>query len=256
MKKHYLLLILAITLFASSCSEDENHTLPIPTYPAGVVITFDDDYVNEWEMAHTVLKDYSWRATFCVSKVNQLSSEKINKLIELQDYGHEIAGHGLNHLNAISTSNPIGIDTYFNQEIAPMMTFMNNNTLFVNSFVYPYGARNTATDSKLFTTFKVLCGTTYGSTTPSQQNCYYNNSNLVFGLGIDNSYSHFSVPYFIQLLEYAKANNKILIFYAHKPVTTLTANYQTEMNTLIQICDFVKHNNMKFYKLSELYNLQ
>ena len=256
MKKKYWFLILTITLFVSSCSKDENRILPISTHQAGVVITFDDDYVNEWVMAHNILKDYSWKATFCVSKVNQLSSEKINKLIELQNYGHEIAGHGLNHLNAISTSNSIGIDNYFNQEVTPMLTFMNNNNLFATSFAYPYGARNTATDSKLFATFKVLRGTTYGSSTPSQQNCYYNNSNLVLGLGIDNSYSHFSIPYFIQLLEYAKANNKILILYAHRPVTTSTASYQTEMNTLIQICDYVKYNNMKFYKLSELYNLQ
>ena len=251
MKKKHLLFVLVITLFLTSCSKNENNPLPLPTYQAGVVLTLDDNYINEWKMAHNILKNYSWKATFCVCKINQMSPEEINKLIELQNYGHEIAGHGLNHLSATS----FGIEDYFNTEITPMMTFMNNYALSVESFAYPYGARNTAADSKLFTAFKVLRGTTYGSSTPSQQNCYYKNSNLVYGLGIDNSYAHFSVSYFIQLLEYAKANNKILILYAHKPVTTSTADYQTEMNTLIQICDYVQHNNMKFYTLSQLYNL-
>jgi hypothetical protein len=51
-------------------------------------------------------------------------------------------------------------------------------------------------------------------------------------------------------------NNKIVIFYAHKPVPTFQNNYETEYQTLIEICNYVKSNNMKFYKMSELYNLQ
>ena len=251
MKNKFLLFLIAFTVL-TSCSNDENTTLPSSTHQAGVVITLDDDYVTDWQMAHTILKDYSWRATFCVSKINQLSPEKINTLVAFQNYGHEIAAHGLNHLNATSMAS----EDYFNQEITPMMTLMNSHNFSVTSFAYPFGARNTTTDSKLFTAYKVLRGTTYGATTPSQQRCYYNNSNLVYGLGIDNNYPHFSIPYFIQLLHYAKANNKILILYAHKPVITSTDDYQTEMNTLIQICQYVKNNNMKFYTLSELYNLQ
>ena len=247
-----LFLLIAFLVILSSCSKSEDAYLPIANYQSGVVVTFDDDYVNEWVNAHDILKNYSWKATFCVSKIDELNLEKINKLTVLQNYGHEIAGHSLHHISATS----MGIDDYFNTQITPMMTYMNTNGFNINSFAYPYGKRNTTTDYKLFTTFKVLRGTTYGLEKPSRQNCYYNNSNLVYGLGIDNSYSHFSLAYFIQLLEYAKANNKILILYAHKPVQTSTADYQTEMNTLIQICDYVNNNNMKFYTLSELYNLE
>lgn len=252
--KNYRVLLLFIVLFATSCSNDEN-TSPLPGYQPGVAITLDDDYVDEWAMAHNILKDYSWKATFFVSKINQMDAGKINKLKELRDYGHEIAGHGLNHLNAVATVNSIGFESYFNQEIEPMMEYMDANGFNVNSFAYPYGARESSLDNKLFAHFKMLRATTYGSASPAQQDCYYKNSNLVYALGIDNSYPHFSIPYFIQLLEYAKAKNKILILYAHKPVTTSTADYQTEMNTLIQICQYVKQNNMKFYRLSELYNL-
>lgn len=253
--KNYRVLLLFVVLFAASCSNEEENALPAPTYQPGVVITLDDDYVNEWKTAHDILKDYSWKATFFVCKINQLDAGKINTLKEFQDYGHEIAGHGLNHLNAVNTINSIGFESYYNQEILPMMACMDTNNFNVNSFAYPYGARESSIDNKLFPHFKMLRGTTYGSAIPSQQNCYYKNSNLVYGLGIDNSYPHFSIPYFIQLLEYAKTKNKIVIFYAHKPVTTSTADYQTEINTLIHICQYVQQNNMKFYKLSELYDL-
>lgn len=252
-KKNHWIAFFIIALLFTACSDNEDNSLP--TYQAGVVLTLDDDYVNEWKTAHTILQEYSWKATFCVSKVDELNPKKINILKELQDYGHEIAGHGLNHLNAVSMTNSIGFENYFNQEINPMMTCMNTNNLIVESFAYPFGARNNSIDDKLFHHFKVLRGTTYGSGIPSQQNCFYKNSNLVLGLGIDNSYSHFSVTYFIRLLECAKSKNKILVLYAHKPVTNATEDYQTEMNTLIQICDYVKLNHMKFYTLSELYNL-
>jgi hypothetical protein len=43
----------------------------------------------------------------------------------------------------------------------------------------------------------------------------------------------------------AKNNNKIVIFYAHKPVPTFQNNYETEYQTLFEICNYVKSNNMK-----------
>lgn len=132
---------------------------------------------------------------------------------------------------------------------------MDNNSLPTTSFAYPNGARNTSIDNILFNDFEILRGTTYGNSNPPTQNCYYNGNRIVFGLGIDNSYPHFSISYFLSLLQYAKNNNKIVIFYAHKPVEKAQANYETEFETLIQICQFVKANNMKFYKISELYNL-
>lgn len=247
----YLGLILVLFISCSKNDVDEN----LPTYKAGVVLTLDDDYVDEWTTANEILKDYSWKATFCVSKINLLSGEKISKIKDLENYGHEIAGHGLNHINAVQFSDLNGVEAYFNQEISPMMSIMSANSFHVKTFAYPYGSRNSATDTKLLTQFNVLRGTTYGAYSPENQHCFYNNSNVVYGLGIDSSYSHFSISYFIQLLEYAKVKHKILILYAHKPVQTANASYQTEMNTLIQICNFVKQNNMKFYKLSELYNL-
>lgn len=239
-----------------SCSDDNNQNIDNQNnYAPGVVISFDDDYVDNWVEVHNLLKAYDWKATFFVTRFNQLSNDKIDKIKDLKNYGHEIGGHGLNHLNATTFIANNGVTEYLNQEIYPMINLMDNNSLPTTSFAYPNGARNTSIDNILFNDFEILRGTTYGNSNPPTQNCYYNGNRIVFGLGIDNSYPHFSISYFLSLLQYAKNNNKIVIFYAHKPVEKAQANYETEFETLIQICQFVKANNMKFYKISELYNL-
>ena len=191
-----------------------------------------------------------------MTRFNQLSTDKIQKLKDLKSYGHEIGAHGLNHLNAPTFISANGTNEYLNQEIFPMMNLMNLNDLLPTSFAYPYGSRNSITDNLLLNEFQIIRGTTYGNSNPASQNCYFNNNRLIFGLGIDKNYSHFSIPYFLQLLEYAKNNNKIVIFYAHKPVSSFQNNYETEYQTLIEICNYVKNNNMKFYKISELDNIQ
>ena len=252
--KKYFLLVLSLILF--SCSENDDIPTQQPNLESGVVITFDDDYVDEWFAVNAILEPYDWKATFFVTRFNQLSVNKIQKLKDLKSYGHEIGGHGLNHLNAPNFISANGTAEYLNQEIISMETLMNNNDLSTTSFAYPYGARNTTTDNLLLNRFEIVRGTTYGNVNPASQNCFYNYNNLVFGLGIDKNYSHFSISYFLSLLEYAKNNNKIVIFYAHKPVPTFQNNYETEYQTLIEICNYVKSNNMKFYKISELYNLQ
>lgn len=252
--KKYLLLILSLILF--SCSENDDIPIKQTNLHSGVVITFDDDYIDEWFDVNTILKPYDWKATFFVTRFNQLSTNKIQELKDLKSEGHEIGGHGLNHLNAPTFISANGTSEYLNQEIFPMLNLMANNDLFTTSFAYPFGSRNSTTDNLLLNEFKIIRGTTYGNSNPASQNCYYNNDRLVLGLGIDNNYSHFNISYFISLLEYAKNNNKIVVFYAHKPVLSSQNNYETEYQTLMEICSYVQKNNMKFYKISELYNIQ
>jgi peptidoglycan/xylan/chitin deacetylase (PgdA/CDA1 family) len=41
-------------------------------YKAGVVISFDDAYVDQWFEANKVLKKYDWKATFCVCRIDSI----------------------------------------------------------------------------------------------------------------------------------------------------------------------------------------
>lgn len=245
-------LFFCVFSFFYSCKKNENFLNTPSKTQAGVVLSFDDSTINEWYAADKTLKKYSWKATFCVSKINTLSNSEIDKLVALQSEGHEIAGHSLNHLNAVAFVKEKGIDAYIKQEIDPMLQLMDVLSLNITSFAYPFGFENKELNDALLRKFKIVRGTTHGSEAPSKQYCYYNNSNVVYGFGIDTDYPKFSTGYLLKLLEYAKKNNKILILFGHKPVTNVTGVYQTKMATLALVCNYVKHHNMKFYTLSDL----
>jgi peptidoglycan/xylan/chitin deacetylase (PgdA/CDA1 family) len=228
----------------------------IKTYRAGVILSFDDSYVNDWFETDKVLKKYSWRATFCVSKINTLRHSEIKKLLALQKEGHEIAGHGLHHYHAEKFVKKYGIEDYFKQEVDPMLRLMNFYGLKVTSFVYPYGGRNPKLDAALLKKFKIVRGRAFCEEAPFIQGCYFNNSKMVYSFSIDDTHNHFNIPHLLKLLDYAKKNDKILILNSHKTVENVTTDYETKNATLELICKYVKRNNMKFYTLSDLNKLE
>ncbi|MCK5845966.1 MAG: polysaccharide deacetylase family protein [Bacteroidales bacterium] len=221
----------------------------------GVVITFDDHYVQKWLMADSALQKYNWKASFCLTLHNRLTDDQIQGLKYLELQGHEIAGHGLQHLNAIEYIKTNSIDNYLQSEVDPMIELMNKSFHNVTSFAYPNGSRNKDLDNKLFTRFKILRSTTNNSNPPEEQDCFFTGSHLVMAWGIDQSYEHYSKELLIQLLNYTHENNLILILYAHRPTKEISIKYQVEISTLEYICNFVEENNMKFLRLKDLGNL-
>ena len=236
--------------------ETKSNKSEINLNKAGVVLTFDDAYIEEWFAADKKFKQYSWKATFCISKINTLKDSEINELLALQKEGHEIAGHGFHHYNAVDFIKKNGIEEYMKQEINPMLDIMKQRSFKITSFAYPDGERTPKLDAALLDKFNIVRGRAFGGENPSQQDCFFNNSRIVYGFDIDNSHVNFSVPYLIKLLDYAKKNNKILILCSHKVVKNVTANYQTKIETLELICNYMKRNDMKFYTLADLNKLQ
>ena len=226
------------------------------TYQAGVVISFDDAYVDEWFDANKVLKKYDWKATFCVCRIDSIGKPQLEKLHQLQNEGHEIAGHGYHHYNAVKFVHQFGINQYIKQEIDPMLVSMKQKGFKISSFAYPYGERSDELDKALSPKFKVIRGRDFCAVAPEKEGSYFRDSKLMYAFDIDNNHIHFSIPYVLELLDYAKKNNKILILCSHKPVKQVTANYQTKLETLEFICNYLKLNNMKFYRLSDLDNLE
>lgn len=233
------------TLF--SCSKKEESSIQ-----AGVVITFDDAFVDEWYQAHQVLKKYHWKATLDVCRIDSIGKPQLQKLHELENEGHEIAGHGYHHYNAVKFVAKNGIGEYLKQEIDPMTKSMKHKGFKVSSFAYPYGERSATLDTVLNPRFKIIRGRAFCGFTPSKEGCYFSNSKFVYAFDIDNSHVHFSYHYLLELLDYAKKNNKILVLCSHKPVKEVTDNYQTKIETLEFVCNYVKLNNMKYYTLRDL----
>jgi peptidoglycan/xylan/chitin deacetylase (PgdA/CDA1 family) len=222
---------------------------------AGVILSFDDAYVNEWLDTDQELKKFSWKGTFFVCKINALNYHQIQKLLQLQKEGHEIGGHGLNHYNAADFIRIHTINEYMAKEIDPMLKLMNFYGFKVNSFAYPYGGRTQALDTALFKKFKIIRGRAFCSEDPYKQGCYFNPSKLVFSFSIDDTHNHFNISHLLKLLDYAKKNNKILILNSHKTEKNITGDFQTNNATLELICRYIKKHSMKFYTISDLDNL-
>lgn len=258
MKNSILKIVLLCTFFILFSCENEKPKPKSEIKPsiAGVILSFDDAYVNDWFVTDHELKKYAWKGTFFVSKINTLKHYQIQKLLKLQKEGHEIAGHGLNHYNAADFLRIHTINEYMHQEINPMLDLMHFYGLKVSSFAYPYGGRTKKVDAALLEKFKIIRGRAFCEENPSKQGCYFNHSKLVFSFSIDDTHNHFNIPHLLKLLDYAKKNNKILILNSHKTVKNVTGDYQTKNVTLELICQYIKRNNMQFYTLSDLDNLK
>lgn len=87
-------------------------------------MTFDDDYVDDWNKANNILAQYNWKATFFVTHFDKLKPQEIQELKNLQNKGNEIAAHGLNHQHTVLFVKENGADAFVKQEINPMLTLM------------------------------------------------------------------------------------------------------------------------------------
>lgn len=254
-KKYILITILLCAFFLFYSFENKKPKTKTKPDIAGVILSFDDAYVNEWFATNRELRKYSWKGTFFVSKINTLSLSEIKKLLELQKEGNEIGGHGFNHYNAPTFLSNHTVDEYLKQEIDPMLDLMPFYGLKVTSFAYPYGGRTKALDTVLLKKFKIIRGRAFCEEDPSKQGCYFNQTGTVYSFSIDDTHNHFNIPHLLKLLDYAKKNNKILILNSHSTVKNVTGDFQTKNATLELICKYIKRNNMKFYTLSDLDNL-
>jgi peptidoglycan/xylan/chitin deacetylase (PgdA/CDA1 family) len=220
---------------------------------AGVVITLDDTFVDEWAKADSLLANTNWKATFCVSAFNTLNDSQKRKLLKLQKNGHEIAFHGAHHTNPVTYLSQQSVKAYVEYEYGGTVDAMRAAGLRVYSFAYPFGARNAYTDSLLLTGFSVLRTISSKGLPPENQNCYFNNSPLISAIGIEPNYAYFNEGYLLELLKYARDHHKILIVYGHRPVPEPSKlKHEVGYATLQLLTDFVNKNNMRFYTMKDL----
>src|SRR5689334_21041531 len=115
----------------------------------GLALSFDDAYVQEWFNALPVFARYDVRATFYICYIRRLVLQQVNMIHGLARMGHEIGFHSDNHLNAVTTSDEIGIDGYMARDVLPGLGAMRDYGFSPRAFAYPYNKRNAATDAAL-----------------------------------------------------------------------------------------------------------
>jgi hypothetical protein len=129
--------------------------LPYVTYPelssdmpheGGVLLSFDDNYIDAWYSARELFDKYGARVTFFVSKYDQASAEERRELHALADDGHAIEAHTRRHLHGPRYVEENGMKSYLHDEVLPSLDLLRADGFNPTVFAYPFGARTAETD--------------------------------------------------------------------------------------------------------------
>ncbi len=244
----YLLPVIVFSLFACmGCKKFEKEgSISRP----GVVLTFDDDRVENWSQYLPFLDSAGIKATFYVSRYHCMSPQKKNQLAIIRNHGHEIAYHTANHLNMMDYvyryKHPI--EELIRKEIEPDLKMMRRDGFNPVTFAYPYGAHNPLLDKALSKYFKSVRALN-GSLDFTKSLVSGINNAVLYGLGIDKG-SNRSNADINKVLTSARNNSTIAVFVAHDINTG--GKLSVSVATLKMIARFVKANNLTYYTASEI----
>ena len=243
------ILLLGILLFFVGCTKyKKDGSLKDP----GVVITFDDNYVDNWAEYLPLLDSAGVKATFYICRYNRLNAEQKKKLKEIQNHGHEIAFHTTNHYNMMDyvykhKHTPEELMKY---EVEDGLKLMNCDGFYPTTFAYPAGAHNGLFDKMLMRYFKsvrALNGTNdfAKSLIPTEKN------ELLYGLGIDKS-SKRPDEAIMQVIKSASDNRDCAIFVAH--MINSPNQLSVTRERLLKMFAYIKSLGLKYYTVSEISN--
>jgi peptidoglycan/xylan/chitin deacetylase (PgdA/CDA1 family) len=119
---------------------------PVIVSKPGIVLTFDDSLIENWNEMQSSFKENGAVATFFCNRwaSNQnwdLSSEQISILKSFRDNGHEIAFHTSDHLSTRDNKYDDEVNkaqSYLDDQITPGVAYMRNKGFEPTSFSYPY----------------------------------------------------------------------------------------------------------------------
>lgn len=216
----------------------------------GIVLTFDDDRVDNWVTFLPLLDSLGVKATFYICKYNRFTTAQKSKLSLIKSYGHEIAFHSTNHYNMEDYvyKQKHSIDDLMRFEVESGLKLMNQDGYYPTTFAYPYGAHNGLFDKMLMRYFKSVRALN-GTQDFSKSVVPTYNNDVLYGLGIDKS-SKRSDADIINILQSAKNNNTCAVLVAHD--INSQSKYSVSLERLLKIFAFVKSNNLKYYTASEI----
>jgi hypothetical protein len=119
------------------------------TPQAGVVLSFDDAYIDHWLAGAELYAQYRARLTFFVAYFDHLAIEQRAALHELAARGHAIEAHSVDHLRAPLYVEQKGLTAYLRSEALPSIDWLAADGFDVTTYAYPYGARTSEIDEAL-----------------------------------------------------------------------------------------------------------
>ena len=252
------LLTLALATLATLSAPSNADTLPQP----GVLLTFDDTHVAEWVAAMPLFEEYGAKATFFVTRFDQLSPGQIDGLHKLEAAGHTIGCHGLRHVKAAEFTAKHPMDDYLAVEITPALDAMAQAGFTPTSFAYPSSNNNAATDAALLKTFRHL----RTGTAPKNGERYAGMDRLftpldgvkergcLIGRGIDRigkPGNEDTLAQLFEAMERAAKNGELLTLYSHN-IAKDSKSHHIMPATLEKVLKRGKELGLRFYGYDEL----
>ncbi len=196
------------------------------SFKSGIVLTFDDRFVDQWVQQIPLFKKYDAHATFFVDHFYTLKPAQIAGLKKLQDAGHAIGSHSVNHIKAVDYVRTKGMKAYLQNEIDPSVKRLTEAGFKPTAFAYPSSSRSEEIDTALLKTFRHLRGGTGLSAgqrmrdlkaifTPVDQIA---GRGCLIGTGIDYAGTEKRPDYLTEIkdaMDHAKQRGEIVVFYAH-----------------------------------------
>lgn len=237
--------VLLCTLLFTACTKLDKEGY----IKSGVALTFDDNYIDEWHQYIPLLDSFGAKATFYISHYSKLTKEQKHKLHDLQQHGHEIAYHSLNHVNFLKYEKNNKVAELIKNEVDKGMELMKADGFCPKTFAYPYGSHSDALDNCLLRKFKSVRGLN-GTRDLAKSFAPSTNNTKLYAIGMDNS-SGKSIEQLVNFIRTARGNNTCLVLVGHhieKPGTKMQVSYER----LKRILNTAKELNMQFYTAAGL----
>ena len=247
-RRDLILIFFFIIIIPQSCTKDYGHL-------SGIVFTVDDGYVNSWYPYLGYLDSVHFKLTFYVTGYHEFSHAETEILKEFKAHGHEIAYHTTDHINVIDFLKDKSANDYMNEEIFPDLQLMNEDSLEVKNFAYPYGYGDRTVDQlllKYFKSIRKIRVTTYFRLYELEE-IFYDfpaNERIIYGADIDR-YSEVTKSDIEKALNRAKEENKTILLYCHK-IGNTDDDYEIPEARFKQIVDYCINHEINSLTVNEL----
>lgn len=228
----------------------------LPLAAGGVVLTFDDFYLQSWSDQSALFDRYDVKVTFFITQPQNFQARQWEQLEALAAAGHQIGLHGMNHRSIIEYLKSGGdIPGYIAAEIVPERELLKSHGIDGNCFAMPYSHRTPETDAALQREFSwIRSGLPVSPKMPSRDcNEFFTpTANISRGMVIiAKSLDYFDTDGFPDrtaaeiggMLDRAKERDEWVAFYIHN-ITPAAKNNFIRPDKLELLLQMIKERNL------------
>ncbi|MFC3415158.1 polysaccharide deacetylase family protein [Algoriphagus hitonicola] len=219
----------------------------------GIVLSFDDDYLDNWVGILPLLERYDAKVTFFISGLSQMDSLDLEKVKLIRAKGHEIGAHTENHLSLNQYIKNYGLKAYWEKEIKAQLSAFDQLGIYPIVFAYPYGEKNQYIDFLLLSRFKAtrnVVAPTKGVHLPDK--IFHNlgtRQNRFYSLAIDNR-DQVQENQLLSAFQKVAREQKVIFLHAHD--IGEEEGYEINVFHLERMLRLAKSEGLKMHTFSAL----